>query len=164
MDAWTQNGIKVITRSRTGYVKQLFCLFQSRPCSHGWVSNLRLVSCSTDLLVCYDIYGMWDCTDRRLIWIGCGKTALVQALASESMMNVMSINGPEIFSKYLGDTELKIRRLFATAKRIAPCILFIDELDAIGSKRGICRVFLLHVDSHTMGYRLESWRKLRRSE
>ncbi|ORY91205.1 P-loop containing nucleoside triphosphate hydrolase protein [Syncephalastrum racemosum] len=67
---------------------------------------------------------------------GCGKTALVQALASESMMNVMSINGPEIFSKYLGETELKIRRLFANAKRIAPCILFIDEFDAIGSKRG----------------------------
>ncbi|KAK4518431.1 uncharacterized protein ATC70_008648 [Mucor velutinosus] len=67
---------------------------------------------------------------------GCGKTALVQALVSESMMNVISIKGPEIFSKYLGETENKVRKLFATAKRIAPCIVFIDEMDAIGTKRG----------------------------
>ncbi|KAI9315122.1 P-loop containing nucleoside triphosphate hydrolase protein, partial [Dichotomocladium elegans] len=67
---------------------------------------------------------------------GCGKTAFVQALASESMLNVISIKGPEIFSKYLGETELKIRRLFATAKRIAPCIMFIDEMDAISTRRG----------------------------
>ncbi|KAI8077390.1 P-loop containing nucleoside triphosphate hydrolase protein [Gilbertella persicaria] len=67
---------------------------------------------------------------------GCGKTALVQALVSESMMNVISIKGPEIFSKYLGETENKIRKLFATAKRISPCIVFIDEMDAIGTKRG----------------------------
>ncbi|CAO3591381.1 unnamed protein product [Absidia cylindrospora] len=67
---------------------------------------------------------------------GCGKTLLVQALASEAMMNVISINGPEIFSKYLGETENKIRRLFATAKRIAPCLIFIDEMDSIGSRRG----------------------------
>jgi transitional endoplasmic reticulum ATPase len=43
---------------------------------------------------------------------------------------------PEIFSKYLGETENKIRKLFATAKRISPCIVFIDEMDAIGTKRG----------------------------
>ncbi|KAF1805280.1 P-loop containing nucleoside triphosphate hydrolase protein [Mucor lusitanicus] len=67
---------------------------------------------------------------------GCGKTALVQALVSESMMNIISIRGPEIFSKYLGETENKLRKLFATAKRIAPCIVFIDEMDAIGTKRG----------------------------
>lgn len=67
---------------------------------------------------------------------GCGKTALVQALVSESMMNIISIKGPEIFSKYLGETENKLRKLFATAKRIAPCIVFIDEMDAIGTKRG----------------------------
>ncbi|KAI8646361.1 P-loop containing nucleoside triphosphate hydrolase protein [Parasitella parasitica] len=67
---------------------------------------------------------------------GCGKTALVQALVSESMMNVISVKGPEIFSKYLGETENKLRKLFATAKRIAPCIVFLDEMDAIGTKRG----------------------------
>ncbi|KAI7895987.1 P-loop containing nucleoside triphosphate hydrolase protein [Mucor mucedo] len=67
---------------------------------------------------------------------GCGKTALVQALVSESMMNIISIKGPEIFSKYLGETENKLRKIFATAKRISPCIVFIDEMDAIGTKRG----------------------------
>ncbi|KAI8061022.1 P-loop containing nucleoside triphosphate hydrolase protein [Gongronella butleri] len=67
---------------------------------------------------------------------GCGKTALVQALATEAMMNVIAINGPQIFSKYLGDTEREIRRLFATAKRIAPCLVVIDEMDAIACKRG----------------------------
>ncbi|KAI7850944.1 P-loop containing nucleoside triphosphate hydrolase protein, partial [Circinella umbellata] len=67
---------------------------------------------------------------------GCGKTAFVQALSTESMMNVMSIRGPEIFSKYLGETESKIRKLFATAKRIAPCIFIIDEMDAISARRG----------------------------
>lgn len=68
---------------------------------------------------------------------GCGKTALVQALVSESMMNIISINGPEIFSKYLGETEHKLRTIFATAKRISPCIIFVDEMDAIGTKRGM---------------------------
>ncbi|KAI7864428.1 P-loop containing nucleoside triphosphate hydrolase protein [Spinellus fusiger] len=67
---------------------------------------------------------------------GCGKTAMVHALVAESMMNVISIKGPEIFSKYFGETESKIRQLFATAKQIAPCVMFIDEMDAIGSKRG----------------------------
>ncbi|KAI8379984.1 P-loop containing nucleoside triphosphate hydrolase protein [Choanephora cucurbitarum] len=67
---------------------------------------------------------------------GCGKTALVQALVSESMMNVISIKGPEIFSKYLGETESRLRKIFATAKRISPCLIFIDEMDAIGTKRG----------------------------
>ncbi|ORX45459.1 AAA-domain-containing protein [Hesseltinella vesiculosa] len=67
---------------------------------------------------------------------GCGKTALVQALATEAMMNVIAINGPQIYSKYLGDTERSIRRLFATAKRIAPCLIVIDEMDAIACRRG----------------------------
>ncbi|KAI9470648.1 MAG: P-loop containing nucleoside triphosphate hydrolase protein [Benjaminiella poitrasii] len=67
---------------------------------------------------------------------GCGKTALAQALMSESMMNVISIRGPEIFSKYLGETEHKIRTLFSTAKRNSRSIVFIDEMDSIAMKRG----------------------------
>ncbi|CAO3687678.1 unnamed protein product [Umbelopsis ramanniana] len=67
---------------------------------------------------------------------GCGKSLLVQALASESTMNVITIKGPEVFSKYLGDTEATIRNLFATAKRVSPCIVFIDEMDSIACKRG----------------------------
>ncbi|KAG0305476.1 hypothetical protein BGZ98_004064 [Dissophora globulifera] len=67
---------------------------------------------------------------------GCGKTMLVQTLAAESDMNFIPIKGPEIFSKYLGETEATLRRLFAMARRIAPCILFFDEMDSIGAKRG----------------------------
>ncbi|KAG0203733.1 hypothetical protein BGX33_008933 [Mortierella sp. NVP41] len=67
---------------------------------------------------------------------GCGKTMLVQTLASESNMNFIPIKGPEIFSKYLGETEATLRRLFAMARQIAPCILFFDEMDSIGARRG----------------------------
>ncbi|KAF9936370.1 hypothetical protein BGZ67_002431 [Mortierella alpina] len=67
---------------------------------------------------------------------GCGKTMLVQSLASESSINFIPIKGPEIFSKYLGETEATLRRLFAMARQISPCILFFDEMDAIGAKRG----------------------------
>lgn len=70
------------------------------------------------------------------IQLGCGKTMLVQTLASESNMNFIPIKGPEIFSKYLGETEATLRRLFAMARQIAPCILFFDEMDSIGAKRG----------------------------
>ncbi|KAG0202121.1 hypothetical protein BGX28_005263 [Mortierella sp. GBA30] len=67
---------------------------------------------------------------------GCGKTMLVHSLASKSNMNFIPIKGPEIFSKYLGETEATLRRLFAMARQIAPCILFFDEMDSIGAKRG----------------------------
>lgn len=61
---------------------------------------------------------------------------LVQALASASNMNFIPIKGPEIFSKYLGETEAKLRRVFAMARQIAPCVIFFDEMDSIGAKRG----------------------------
>ncbi|KAF9973137.1 spermatogenesis associated protein 5, partial [Modicella reniformis] len=67
---------------------------------------------------------------------GCVKTMLVQTLASQSNMNFIPVKGPEIFSKYLGETEATLRRLFVMARQIAPCILFFDEMDSIGSKRG----------------------------
>ncbi|KAI8981777.1 P-loop containing nucleoside triphosphate hydrolase protein [Mycotypha africana] len=68
---------------------------------------------------------------------GCGKTALIQALITEyMMMNMIVIKGPEIYSKYLGETEHKIRQIFQSAKRLAPCIIFVDEMDSIGTKRG----------------------------
>ncbi|CAG8601117.1 9091_t:CDS:2, partial [Paraglomus occultum] len=66
---------------------------------------------------------------------GCGKTVLVQAAATTLSANSITIKGPELFSKYLGETEAAIRRLFATAKQIAPCLIFFDEIDSITSKR-----------------------------
>ncbi|KAI8355043.1 P-loop containing nucleoside triphosphate hydrolase protein [Mortierella sp. GBAus27b] len=67
---------------------------------------------------------------------GCGKTMLVQTLASETNMNFIPVKGPEIFSKYLGETEATLRRLFSMARQISPCILFFDEMDSIGARRG----------------------------
>ncbi|KAJ3221400.1 hypothetical protein HK099_003547 [Clydaea vesicula] len=67
---------------------------------------------------------------------GCGKTALIHSLAAASFMNFIELKGHQIFSKYLGDSELTIRKAFASARKMAPCILLIEELDNIGTKRG----------------------------
>ncbi len=66
---------------------------------------------------------------------GCGKTLLAKALANETNAKFFSINGPEIMSKYYGETEAKLREIFKEAKKNAPAIIFIDELDSIAPKR-----------------------------
>lgn len=66
---------------------------------------------------------------------GTGKTLLVKALANESDANFMSINGPEIMSKYVGEAEKRIRDFFSEAEDNAPSIIFIDEIDAIAPRR-----------------------------
>ncbi len=66
---------------------------------------------------------------------GTGKTLLAKAVANESNANFISINGPEIMSKFVGEAEKKLRDLFAEAEKSAPTILFIDEIDAIAPKR-----------------------------
>src|SRR4030066_2593579 len=66
---------------------------------------------------------------------GCGKTLLARAVANESEANFFSINGPEIMSKFYGESEAKIREIFQQAQQNAPSIIFIDELDAIAPKR-----------------------------
>ncbi|OZJ03316.1 hypothetical protein BZG36_02266 [Bifiguratus adelaidae] len=66
---------------------------------------------------------------------GCGKTVLAQALASESSINVIVVNGPEVFSKYLGESERTLRQYFETARALTPSILFFDEMESIGAKR-----------------------------
>lgn len=67
---------------------------------------------------------------------GCGKTLLARAVASESGANFISVKGPELLSKYVGDSELAVRKLFARARCSAPCIIFFDELDALAPRRG----------------------------
>lgn len=69
---------------------------------------------------------------------GCGKTLLVKALANELNAHFISINGPEIVSKWVGESEQRLRRIFAIARKKAkktPAIIFIDEIDAIAPKR-----------------------------
>ncbi|RLF52827.1 MAG: AAA family ATPase [Thermoplasmata archaeon] len=67
---------------------------------------------------------------------GTGKTLLAKAVATESEANFLSIKGPEIFSKWVGESEKAIRELFKKAKQVAPSIIFLDEIDAIAPKRG----------------------------
>jgi len=66
---------------------------------------------------------------------GCGKTLLAKAVASESDANFFSINGPEIMSKFYGESEARLREIFQKAEENAPSIIFIDEIDAIAPKR-----------------------------
>ncbi len=66
---------------------------------------------------------------------GTGKTLLAKAVANESDANFILLNGPEIMSKFYGESEKKIRDIFEEAEKTAPAIIFIDELDAIAPKR-----------------------------
>ncbi len=67
---------------------------------------------------------------------GCGKTLLAKAVATESEANFISVKGPEIFSKWVGESEKAIREIFRKARMAAPCIIFFDEVDAIAPMRG----------------------------
>ncbi|MCL5788318.1 MAG: CDC48 family AAA ATPase [Candidatus Marsarchaeota archaeon] len=67
---------------------------------------------------------------------GCGKTLIAKAVATESEANFIPIKGPEVFSKWLGESEKAIREAFRRARQSAPCILFLDELDAMAPARG----------------------------
>ena len=67
---------------------------------------------------------------------GCGKTLLARAVATESEANFISVKGPEIFSKWVGESERAIREIFRKARMAAPCIIYFDELDSIVPIRG----------------------------
>ena len=66
---------------------------------------------------------------------GTGKTLLAKAVANESEANFILLNGPEIMSKFYGESEKKVREIFEEAEKNAPTIIFIDEIDAIAPKR-----------------------------
>jgi len=67
---------------------------------------------------------------------GCGKTLLARAVATESEANFIAVKGPEIFSKWVGESEKAIREVFRKARTAAPAIIFFDELDSIIPRRG----------------------------
>lgn len=68
---------------------------------------------------------------------GTGKTLLVKALARESGLNFIAVKGPELLSKYVGESEERIREIFRKARLASPCILFFDELDSFAGHRGL---------------------------
>jgi len=88
-----------------------------------------------------DEYEKFGITPSRGILLfgppGTGKTLLAQAVANESEANFISIKGPEILSKWVGESERAVREIFRKAKQASPCIIFFDEIDAVASRRGL---------------------------
>jgi transitional endoplasmic reticulum ATPase len=66
---------------------------------------------------------------------GCGKTLLAKAIATETNVNFISIKGPELLSKYVGESEKAVRDIFRKARQASPCIIFFDEIDALVPSR-----------------------------
>ncbi|XP_023229497.1 transitional endoplasmic reticulum ATPase-like [Centruroides sculpturatus] len=66
---------------------------------------------------------------------GCGKTLSAKAMVSSCAVNFICINGPELLSKWFGETEANVREVFDKARRAEPCVLFFDEIDSIATKR-----------------------------
>ncbi|KAL4086270.1 hypothetical protein PRIC1_014398 [Phytophthora ramorum] len=67
---------------------------------------------------------------------GCSKTLAAKALATESGMNFIAIKGPELFSKWVGESEQQVREIFRKARAASPTVVFFDEIDALASTRG----------------------------
>lgn len=67
---------------------------------------------------------------------GTGKTVLVEALVNEFDLNFINVKGPELLSKYIGNSEQSVRRVFQQAEQMAPCVLFFDEFDSLAPRRG----------------------------
>jgi len=67
---------------------------------------------------------------------GTGKTLLAKAVASESEVNFISVKGPELLSKWVGESEKGIREIFRKARQASPCIIFFDEIDSLVPERG----------------------------
>ncbi|KAI5097660.1 spermatogenesis-associated protein 5 [Silurus meridionalis] len=66
---------------------------------------------------------------------GCSKTMIAKALANESKLNFIAIKGPELLSKYVGESERAVREVFRKARSVAPSIVFFDEIDALAVER-----------------------------
>ncbi|KAM3718090.1 Peroxisomal ATPase PEX6 [Dirofilaria immitis] len=69
---------------------------------------------------------------------GCGKTLIAKAVANQFKITFLSVKGPELLNKYVGQSEANVRRVFDKARMAEPCVLFFDELDSLASRRGRC--------------------------
>ncbi|MCD6414884.1 MAG: CDC48 family AAA ATPase [Candidatus Diapherotrites archaeon] len=67
---------------------------------------------------------------------GCGKTLIAKAIATESGANFITVKGPELLSKWVGESEKAVRSIFRRAREVAPCVIFFDELDSLAPARG----------------------------
>jgi transitional endoplasmic reticulum ATPase len=66
---------------------------------------------------------------------GCGKTLIAKSLATESLANIIVVRGPEVLSKWVGESEKAIREIFRKAKSSSPCVIVFDELDSLARPR-----------------------------
>ncbi len=84
------------------------------------------------------MFGISTVTSLRLLYgpPGTGKTLLAKAVANESNANFISVKGPEVLSKWVGESEKAVREIFKKAKQVSPAIIFMDEIDSIAPRRG----------------------------
>ncbi|MBW2976351.1 CDC48 family AAA ATPase [Candidatus Woesearchaeota archaeon] len=68
---------------------------------------------------------------------GTGKTMLAKAVANESQSNFILVKGPELLSKWVGESEKAVREVFKKARQVSPCIIFFDEIDSLAPRRGL---------------------------
>lgn len=91
-------------------------------------------------LKCADLYTYAAVTPPKGILLygppGTGKTLIAKAIAHETQSNFISIKGPELLSRFVGESERGIREIFKKARQAVPCIIFFDEIDAIAPTRG----------------------------
>jgi len=91
-------------------------------------------------LTCADLYTYADVRPPKGILLygppGTGKTLIAKAIASETQSNFISIKGPQLLSRFVGESERSLRDIFHKARGAVPCIIFFDEIDAIAPVRG----------------------------
>src|SRR5205823_7210239 len=87
-----------------------------------------------------DLYGSFGLPPPHGILLvgpsGTGKTAIARALSGEKQLPLITIDGPQLYSKWLGESEKALREVFKKARRSAPCLLFFDTIDAIAPRSG----------------------------
>lgn len=102
-------------------------------------TKMKLRECVEWPLLHRDLFAKVKLTPPRGVLLygppGCSKTLMARAVASESKMNFISVKGPALFSKWVGESEKQVRDLFRRARQNAPCIIFLDEIDAVGGSR-----------------------------
>ncbi|RKP24541.1 P-loop containing nucleoside triphosphate hydrolase protein, partial [Syncephalis pseudoplumigaleata] len=106
-------------------------------------STIRALQTLISLPLLYpDHFNHGVLTDHALTGIllfgppGTGKTMLAKAVAAESGSSMLEIKGSDIYDKYVGESEKNVRAIFSVARKMAPCVIFIDEVDALFASRG----------------------------
>ncbi len=88
----------------------------------------------------HDLYRHADVTPPKGFLLhgppGTGKTLLAKAVATETEVNFINVKGPELLSKWVGESERGVREIFRKARQAAPCIIFLDEIDSLTPRRG----------------------------